>query len=76
MNLDRRDFILGAGIVAAMPVLISVGVVADSVPENTTDSVLGARPLTLMIDGWSVDDEVSTDKAWLVLDRAWKVAWR
>lgn len=76
MNLDRRDFILGAGLFAAMPIMIPAGVVADSVRENTTDIVLGVRPLALMIDGWSVEDETSTDKAWLVLDRAWKVAWR
>jgi hypothetical protein len=70
MMIDRRDFIAGVAVAAVAPTL---PLLSDLPPALAAE----ARPLVLMINGWSVPDEsAGADVAWITISHSWRTAWR
>lgn len=70
MKIDRRNFLAGAALVVVAPPLPAL------LTSSTPTAGIGG-PTAVMIDGWSVrDDLATTDQLWISINRSWRTAWR
>jgi hypothetical protein len=78
MKMARRTFLVGAGVLAASPVLanlVSTDLeVARALPP-LPEAANGAG-LAFKIDGWSARDSGTCDEMWFSLNQSWRTAWR
>ena len=69
MMIDRRTFVAGAVVAAAVPPLDLL--VQPALPAAE------ASPVVFLVDGWSGQGEDATaDQLWVRIDRGWRVSWR
>jgi hypothetical protein len=92
MRIARRTFLVGAGVVAASPVLANL---LTSASDNGTRALPLSAPLlppadasdqsdlVFKIEGWNVRDALSSDRvpaavdeAWISVNQSWRTAWR
>ncbi|HSI40115.1 MAG TPA: hypothetical protein VLA00_06155 [Xanthobacteraceae bacterium] len=74
MVIDRRTFVLGAGVAAAAPAL---GIAPPAAPTAAAGIALGAATPVFVIDGWADRDGAGPDnQLWLKVGSSWRTAWR
>ena len=82
MKMARRTFLVGAGVLAASPVLANLLSTADEVARSLpalpplAAGAANGTDLVFKIDGWSVQDSGARDEMWFSLNRSWRTAWR
>ena len=69
MMIDRRAFVVGAGLAAVTPAF------ALSLPQLPPTATNASAPV-LMIVGWSTQDDDPADQVWLRVGHGWRTAWR
>jgi len=88
MNMTRRTFILGTGLVAAAPALASA-LTTSSNPRSSMLPSAGSlqsdmpametagNDLIFRIDGWEPRQEmVADERMWISINQSWRAAWR
>jgi hypothetical protein len=70
MTIDRRDFLTGVALTAVAPTLSFLPASPPALAAEISHPVM-------MIEGWSVPDEINAAAAiWLRVDRSWRAVWR
>ena len=70
MMIDRRTFVVGAGLAALTPAW------ASSLPQLPA-AATSASPPVFMITGWSSEGDNGSDgQVWITVGHGWRTAWR
>jgi hypothetical protein len=80
MNMTRRRFLVGTGVLAASSAFANRLSTAQestrALPPLPSPDVANGTGLVFRIDGWSAHDSQARGEVWVTFNQSWRTAWR